>query len=69
MKEKKAHVVSFWMPDELKEELDRFQESYPDQSRSKYIVSAIREFLAEPRRRYLVEKPEPDYGRKLENYS
>jgi metal-responsive CopG/Arc/MetJ family transcriptional regulator len=56
-----GQILSFWIPVGLRERLDRYQESYVDQSRSKYICSAIQEFLDDPRRKYLVEKPKITY--------
>jgi predicted DNA-binding protein len=57
----RGEVMSFWIPIELRERLDRYRESYTDKSRSRYICSAIEDFLSDPKRKYLIEKGEPKY--------
>lgn len=57
----KGEVLSFWIPKDLKEELNQFCESYSDKSRSHYISDAIEGFLADPVNRYLVDRSSKTY--------
>jgi hypothetical protein len=60
---KKGQILSFWIPFELKDKLDKYRASYVDKSRSNYICSAIEEWLNDPKRKYLVDKPDDEYER------
>jgi len=47
----KGEVMSIWIPADLKEELDRYCDTFAERSRSRWVCSAIRRFLNDMNRR------------------